>query len=161
MRDGVSVSPLRMSVALRKKLSRGAHYNLKLLVRGDLQTGKTQLWRRLQGLPFAQAVPASTSLGVANIDWADAASPDVVKVEAWDVCDGDLPVQGKATRASHSSSTAAAAAFVVGQQQQQPELRPRWRRGKRQRVAGRTAVLLFDPRKPWTWACAPCLRGAA
>ena len=77
-----SVSPLRMSVQLRKKLSRGAHYNLRLLVRGDLQTGKTQLWRRLQGLPFAPNLPASTELGVAHVDWSDGASADVVKVES-------------------------------------------------------------------------------
>lgn len=155
MRDGVSVSPLRMSVALRKKLSRGAHYNLKLLVRGDLQTGKTQLWRRLQGLPFAQAVPASTSLGVANIDWADAASPDVVKVEAWDVCDGDLARAGKGHQGLAFEQHGGGGGVCGGSSSSSSPRSSGRGGGEANANAWRdahAAVLLFDPRKPWTWA---------
>ena len=42
--QNASISTVRMSVELRRKLGRGAHHNMRLLVRGDLQTGKTQLW---------------------------------------------------------------------------------------------------------------------
>lgn len=159
-----SVSPLRMSVQLRKKLSRGAHYNLRLLVRGDLQTGKTQLWRRLQGLPFAPNLPASTELGVAHVDWSDGASADVVKVEAWDVSDGDLSraQKGQPTLAfeqhgggggvcggggSPRSPKGGAGGAAAGAASSSDSVSPAniWR-------DAHAAVVLFDPRKPWTWA---------
>ena len=76
-----SVSPLRMSIDLQRKLGRGATYNLKLLLRGDLQTGKTSMWRRLQGLPHSAGIPPTRELGVAHLDWTCDTSPDVVKCE--------------------------------------------------------------------------------
>ena len=51
-----TASPLQLSVALRRKLGRGATYNVKVLLRGDAMTGKTSLLRRLQGL---RPTPAS------------------------------------------------------------------------------------------------------
>ena len=37
-----------MNAALQKKFARGVHYNLKLLLRGDRNTGKSCLFQRLQ-----------------------------------------------------------------------------------------------------------------
>ena len=62
---------MRMSIELRRKLGRGAHYNVRLLIRGDLQTGKTQLWRRLQGLAFAPEIQSSRSLSAARDNLAE------------------------------------------------------------------------------------------
>ena len=58
-----SVSPLRMSIALRRKLGRGVHHNVKLLLRGDLGTGKSALLRRLQGLAALLAVGVAVPCG--------------------------------------------------------------------------------------------------
>ena len=37
-----------LSSVLQKKFSRGVHYNMKLLLRGDRATGKTAMFNRLQ-----------------------------------------------------------------------------------------------------------------
>ena len=37
-----------MNVALQKKFARGVNYNLKLVIKGDRNTGKSCLLRRLQ-----------------------------------------------------------------------------------------------------------------
>jgi hypothetical protein len=43
---GVGVNA--MNVALQKKFARGVNYNLKLVIKGDRNTGKSCLLRRLQ-----------------------------------------------------------------------------------------------------------------
>ena len=42
----------RLSIAMQRKLGRGTQINIRLVIRGDMQTGKTSLHRRLRGLPF-------------------------------------------------------------------------------------------------------------
>ena len=37
-----------MNAALQRKFAKGVHYNLKLLLRGDRNTGKSCLFKRLQ-----------------------------------------------------------------------------------------------------------------
>ena len=141
-----SISPLRMSTDLRRKLGRGATYNLRLLIRGDLHTGKTQLWRRLQGLSFGHDLPTTRVLGTVHLDWSSERSPDVVKVEAWDVVDADL------TRSARNPS-----GLAFSHHSSPGENGPRsprtvatldvWR-------GAHAAVCLFDPRKRWTFAYA-------
>jgi hypothetical protein len=51
--DVSTTSPLStgvntMNVALQKKFARGVNYNLKLILKGDRNTGKSCLLRRLQ-----------------------------------------------------------------------------------------------------------------
>ena len=43
-----------MNAALQKKFARGVHYNLKLLLRGDRNTGKSCLFKRLQVCSFSK-----------------------------------------------------------------------------------------------------------
>ena len=80
-------TPLRISVDLRRRLGHGSTLNLRLLVRGDLQSGKTSLFRRMQGMPFVPDLSPTSQLGIGHIDWTPEWCEDRVKVEVWDVVD--------------------------------------------------------------------------
>ena len=75
-----SASPQTLSTSLQKKFSRGVHYNLKLLIRGDRSTGKSTLFRRLQGGTFVEEYEATEEIQVAAIHWNHKATDDIVKV---------------------------------------------------------------------------------
>ncbi|KAI8342738.1 P-loop containing nucleoside triphosphate hydrolase protein [Chlamydoabsidia padenii] len=73
-----------MSTAFRK----GVQYNMKVVIRGDVMTGKSTLFNRLQGSEFDEEAYTSTpQLQVANIPWHYKDSNDIVKIEVWDVVD--------------------------------------------------------------------------
>lgn len=145
-RELPSISPMRMSVDLRRKLGRGAKYNLRLLIRGDLQTGKTQLWRRLQGLPFSAEVPTTRTLGAVHLDWTCERSADVVKVEAWDVVDADL------TRAARNSKEDGLTLAHI--KPANGSMSPRSSAALDVWKGAHACVCTFDPRKRWTFAYA-------
>lgn len=140
-----SLSPLRLSVALRQKLGRGSHYNLKLLIRGDLQTGKSSLHRHLQGLPFAPQIASSRELAVAHVDWACPESADTVKLEVWDVVEADLCRKPAGLALAHRAVAAEASPPVspAGGGESGSLTIDVWR-------GSHGAIVLFDPRKPWS-----------
>jgi hypothetical protein len=50
-----------MDEQIRSRVRHGIQYNLKFIVRGSKQSGKTTLWNRLQGFKFLPEVTSTTS----------------------------------------------------------------------------------------------------
>ncbi|KAI8143313.1 P-loop containing nucleoside triphosphate hydrolase protein [Fennellomyces sp. T-0311] len=72
-----------MSTQFRK----GVQYNMKIVIRGDVMTGKSTLFHRLQGGEFEAAYNSTPEIQVANIPWQYKESNDIIKIEVWDVVD--------------------------------------------------------------------------
>ena len=127
----------QLSVALRRKLGRGATYNVKVLLRGDAMTGKTSLLRRLQGLRPTPEYAPTRELGVAHVDWASD-TEDVVKLEVWDVVDRAKGPASPSLALEHHGSLGAAAPAADAESVDV--------------VRGAHAVVfLIDRRKRWTF----------
>ncbi|KAF9954657.1 Rab-like protein 6 [Mortierella alpina] len=82
---------------IHASFNKGIPLNMKIVIRGDIRTGKTSVFERLQGHPFRSERDYRTTaqIQVANIPWQYAPTKDIIKVEVWDVVDkgiqsGDL-----------------------------------------------------------------------
>ena len=80
-----------MDSLVRGRVRGTTTYNMKIVIRGDKGTGKTNLWRRLQGQSFNPNHVPTPELQSSTINWNfKSSAEEIAKVQIWDVVDQAL-----------------------------------------------------------------------
>lgn len=81
----LGVAPVDQS--MQKKYAKGVQYNMKLIIKGDRNTGKSVLLQRLSGNKFKEDYIPTQEIQVSNVNWGYQGNCDIVKTEVWDIVD--------------------------------------------------------------------------
>eukprot|EP00485_Elphidium_margaritaceum_P011714 CAMPEP_0202691148 /NCGR_PEP_ID=MMETSP1385-20130828/5941_1 /ASSEMBLY_ACC=CAM_ASM_000861 /TAXON_ID=933848 /ORGANISM="Elphidium margaritaceum" /LENGTH=739 /DNA_ID=CAMNT_0049346507 /DNA_START=110 /DNA_END=2329 /DNA_ORIENTATION=- len=79
-----------MNTAIKQRLSKGTGkttYNMKVVIRGDRQTGKSALFHRLEGGSFIREHRVTEQIQCSHVLWPYKTSDEMVNLEIWDVVD--------------------------------------------------------------------------
>jgi GTPase SAR1 family protein len=115
---------------------------VKLVIRGECNTGKSVLWSRLQGSPFVEEYVPSDEIRVATINWSSRICGDtIVKVEVWDVVDKSRKKRRPINPSLKLSNTIDASVAEISLDAEFLDVY--------KSSAG--VLFIYDITKPWTW----------
>ena len=103
---------VRMNNVVKRRLQSGVDFNMKVLLRGDRDTGKSNLLRRLQGMSFQHEHIITPEITVGTLNWQNShpvkeveeEHDEIVKVDVWDIVDR-APIFEYPRKDSKDSST--------------------------------------------------------
>jgi GTPase SAR1 family protein len=85
--DTLKDSDIRVDQAFQDIFRKGVNINMKVVIRGSSKSGKTSLFRSLQGKKVKGVYKSTPQIQAAMLNWKYDDSPDVVKLDVWDVVD--------------------------------------------------------------------------
>ncbi|KAI8985864.1 hypothetical protein BDB01DRAFT_786594 [Pilobolus umbonatus] len=144
-----NVAPQQAFKAMSSAFRKGVQYNMKIVLRGDVMTGKSNLFQRLQGAEFTEDYSSTPQIEVANIPWHHKDSTEIVKIEVWDVVDKAINKESRkvsdSIKLEHNTP-----AIEVPRVQEDSEMGLDASTVNVYRNT-QAAIFMFDITKPWTF----------